>query len=67
MAASTQFNKTPDQVIYPSNFGNDTLVGQPYVPAAPSPVVEFSTTPAARRPMSTTRSGTQNYYFNPAQ
>ena len=65
VAASTEFNKTPDQVFAPDKFGNASLPGQPYVPGRSQPVVEFSTTPSGGVVVANELLP-QNYYFNPA-
>jgi hypothetical protein len=45
VAASTIFNRTPDQNFDTARFGNTALPGQPYVPGRTVPVVEFGTGP----------------------
>jgi hypothetical protein len=65
MAASTQFNKTPDRVYAPDTFGNDVMTGQPYVPGRSVHLVEFSSLPNGGATLDNVI-GRQNYYFNPA-
>jgi hypothetical protein len=45
VAANTIFNRTPDRTFNQSQFGNDVIVGQPYVPGRSVPVAEFATGP----------------------
>ena len=65
VAASTQFARTQDRIFSPDKFGNDVIVGQPYVPGRTVPVVEFSTYPNGAATVDNVI-GPQNYYFNPA-
>lgn len=65
IAASTQFNKTPDQVFAPDGFGNDVIKGQPYIPGRPVAVASYSTLPSGDVSIDDVL-GPQNYYFNPA-
>jgi hypothetical protein len=45
MSANTIYNKTPDQITNPDQYGNDTMKGQPYIPGRTVPVAEFATGP----------------------
>ena len=65
IAASTQFNLTEDRIIDPDKFGNDVIVGQPYVPGSTVSVAEFSTYPNGTARLDNVL-GPQNFYFNPA-
>ena len=65
VAASTIYNKTPDRIYAPDQFGNDVIKGQPDVPGRTVPVVEFSSLPNGGAVVENVI-GAQNYYFNPA-
>ncbi len=65
VAASTQFARTQDRIFSPDKFGNDVIIGQPYVPGRTVPVAEFSTYPNGTATVDNLI-GPQNYYFNPA-
>lgn len=45
VAANTIFNRTQDRIRDPDLYGNDVIIGQPYVPGRTVPVAEFSTGP----------------------
>ncbi len=45
VSANTIFNRTEDRIRDPDRFGNDVIVGQPYVPGRTVPVAEFATGP----------------------
>ena len=64
VAASTQFARTQDRIFDPDKFGNDVIVGQPYVPGRTVPVAQFSTYPNGAATLDNVL-GPQNYYFNP--
>lgn len=65
VTANTVLNRTQDRIFSPDGFGNDVIIGQPYVPGRSVPIVEFSSLPDGRAYVDNAL-GYQNYYFNPA-